>query len=69
MLHSYVIPSHLCISWNYVDLVVKYGEEMSLKCWRNVGSALYQKMRIPKLYVISKKIITKRMIYKQTATK
>ena len=39
------------------------------KCRRSVGSDLCQKMRIPKLYVILKKIITKGMNYTQTATK
>ena len=46
-----------------------YFQEMLLKCWRSVESALYHKMRTPKLHVILKKIITKRMIYTQTATK
>ena len=72
MIHSYVLLSHLCIpniSWKYVGPVAKYGGEMSLKCWRSVGSALYQKMRTPKLYVILKKIITKKMIYTEIGTK
>ena len=61
-LHSYVIPSRLCIpniSWKYVGLAVKHTGV-------SVGSALYQNMRTPKLYVILKEINTKGMIYKQT---
>ena len=71
-LHSYVNPTRLCtpnISWNYVGLVVKYPGLMSFKYRRNVGSALYQKVIAPNLYVILKEIITKRMTYTQTATK
>ena len=71
-LHSYVIPSRLCIliiSWQHVGLVVKHRGKMSLKCRRRVGSALYQKMRIQKLYIMLKKIITKGMTYMQTETK
>ena len=33
-------------------MVVKYLGEMSLKCQRNIGNSLCQKMRIPKLCVI-----------------
>ena len=69
-LHPYVIPIPLCIpntSWKFVGLLLKYPEVISFKNWRNVGSALYQKMWTSKLYVILKKIITKGMIYWQTA--
>ena len=71
-LHSYVIPRRLCIptiSWKSFGVVVKHPREMSFKCRRSVGSALCQNMRTPKLYVILKKIITKRMTYTQTTTK
>ena len=66
----FVIPSHLCtlnISSKYAGLVVKHPREMLLECWRSIGSALCQKMRTLKLYVILKKIITKGMTYMQTA--
>ena len=71
-LHSYVTPSRLCIpkiSWKYVGLIAKHGAEISLKYWRSFGSALDQKMRTTKLYVILKKIIPKRIIYTQTTRK
>ena len=42
---------------------------MTLKCYKSVGSALYQKKMKPKLYIILKKIIIKGMTYTQTATK
>ena len=51
------------------SMVVKHPREMTLKCYRSVGSALYQKMRKSKLYIILKKIIIKGMTYTQTATK
>ena len=56
--HSYVIPSRLYIpntSWKYVGLVVNHSRVMPMKCRRSHRSALYQKMRTPKLYVILKK--------------
>ena len=64
-LHSYVILSPFCspnTSWKYVGLSVKHPGEMSFKYRRSVGSALYQKMRTPKINVILKKIITSEMI-------
>ena len=42
---------------------------MSLKCRSSVGSALYQKVRTPKLFIILKKLITKEITYTQTAAK
>ena len=42
---------------------------MSFKSRRSNGSALYQKMRTLKLYIILKKIIPKGMTYMPTATK
>ena len=40
-----------------------------MKCLRNVGSALYEKMRTPKLHVILKKMFSKGMTYTQTGAK
>ena len=71
-LHSYAIPSRLCIptiSWKFVCPLVKHPGTMSFKCHRSVESALHQNLRTPKLYVILKRIITKGMTYTQTATK
>ena len=52
-----------------VSLLMKHRGETSFKCQRSVGSALYQKMKTPHLYIILKKKIPMGMIYTQSSTK
>ena len=58
------MPSSLStrkISWKFVSVLVKLPGIMSFKRRRIVGSAIYQKMRTPKLYVI--KFLTKCLFF------
>ena len=56
-------------SWKFAGLLVKHPEVIPFKYRKSVASALYEKMRTPKLYVILKKILIKGMTYTQTTIK
>ena len=56
-------------SWKYACFLARHAGAMLLKCRRNEGCVLYQKMRTPKLYVILKKKNIEGINFMQKSTK